>query len=218
MWPASRFLNWVPQARLMSSALIRSQSSGKACRLLLTTEGGPGVNSVPFNVAIGRAVSNEEGVTFLKSGTGPVLSYDADEPFVLSGPKVRRYDGRYYLWYIAGRKWITDNGRAEPVYRIRMASSEDGICWKKEHRDLIEAGSFTKKPRPVLMFSLRTAGITCFSVTGTGRDTVGRERGYRIGYAWSEDKYNWIRDDSRAGIDVSEQGWDFGDDQLPAHL
>ena len=163
--------------------------------------------SVPFNVAIGRAVSDDEGVTFLKSGPGPVLSYDADEPFVLSGPKIRLYDGRYYLWYIAGRKWIMDNGRAEPVYRIRMASSDDGICWKKEHRDLIEPRIFEEaQASPDVFFNNgRYHMFFCYRY-GTGYR--GRERGYRIGYAWSEDMYNWVRDNFRAGIDVSEHGWD----------
>ncbi len=36
----------------------------------------------------------------------------------------------------------------------------------------------------------------------------GRENGYRIGYAVSEDLLHWQRDDSKAGIDVSEEGWD----------
>jgi hypothetical protein len=36
----------------------------------------------------------------------------------------------------------------------------------------------------------------------------GRERGYRIGYAVSDDLENWTRDDSKAGIDVSPEGWD----------
>ena len=36
----------------------------------------------------------------------------------------------------------------------------------------------------------------------------GRENGYRIGYAMSEDLLHWARDDSKAGIDVSDDGWD----------
>ena len=36
----------------------------------------------------------------------------------------------------------------------------------------------------------------------------GKERGYRIGYAYSDDLKIWIRDDSKAGIDVSDDGWD----------
>ena len=39
-------------------------------------------------------------------------------------------------------------------------------------------------------------------------DYRGKKNGYRIGYASSKDMYNWIRDDSKAGIDVSDEGWD----------
>ena len=35
-----------------------------------------------------------------------------------------------------------------------------------------------------------------------------KDRSYRIGYAFSDDMINWTRDDSKAGIDVSETGWD----------
>ena len=85
--------------------------------------------SVPFNVAIGCAISRDRGKSFRKLGRGPVLGYIPDEPFVLSGPKIRRFDDRWYLWYIAGRKWKWCDGRAEPVYKIRMAMSDDGIHW-----------------------------------------------------------------------------------------
>ncbi len=33
-------------------------------------------------------------------------------------------------------------------------------------------------------------------------------RGYRIGYAISEDLYNWERRDSQSGIQYSDSGWD----------
>jgi hypothetical protein len=36
----------------------------------------------------------------------------------------------------------------------------------------------------------------------------GKQYGYRIGYASSTDLVSWVRDDTKAGIDVSEQGWD----------
>jgi hypothetical protein len=94
--------------------------------------------SVPFNVAIGFAVSKNEGTTFEKIGDGPILSYSIDEPFILSGPKVRSFNDQLYLFYIAGKKWILDNGKPEPVYTIRMAISADGINWVKHNEDLIE--------------------------------------------------------------------------------
>ena len=39
-------------------------------------------------------------------------------------------------------------------------------------------------------------------------DYRGHSKGYRIGYAHSADLVTWTRDDARAGITVSEIGWD----------
>ena len=95
--------------------------------------------SVPFNVAIGFATSHDEGKTFTKYGNGPVLSYTPDEPFVLSGPKIRYFNNTWCLFYIAGKKWKLVDGKAEPVYKIRMATSQDGIHWTKIGKDLVES-------------------------------------------------------------------------------
>ncbi len=43
--------------------------------------------SVPFDVAIGYAISRDGGVTFEKQGRGPVLAASLHEPFVISGPE-----------------------------------------------------------------------------------------------------------------------------------
>jgi hypothetical protein len=39
-------------------------------------------------------------------------------------------------------------------------------------------------------------------------DYRSKAKGYRIGYAHSDNLTDWIRDDAKAGIDVSEEGWD----------
>ena len=164
--------------------------------------------SVPFNVAIGMATSHDGGVSFKKLGAGPVLSYSPDEPFVLSGPKIRIFNGTWYLWYIAGRKWKLVEGRPEPVYKIRMAMSADGVRWNKLNKDLIpdrieedEAQSspdvFFNNGKYHMFFAYRYSG-----------GFRSRERGYRIGYAWSTDLISWQREDEKAGIDVSDEGWD----------
>ena len=35
-----------------------------------------------------------------------------------------------------------------------------------------------------------------------------KDRGYKIGYAFSENLKNWIRDDENAGIYTSDDDWD----------
>ena len=164
--------------------------------------------SVPFNVAIGMATSHNGGKTFTKLGNGPVLSYSPDEPFVLSGPKVRRFNDTWYLWYIAGRKWKMVDGRAEPVYKIRMAASADGVHWFKVNRDLIESRVEKDEAQAspdVIFANGKYHMFFCYRYSCHYR---GKENGYRIGYASSTNLIDWVRDDGKAGIDLSTKGWD----------
>lgn len=164
--------------------------------------------SVPFNVAIGRAESIDGGVTFQKAGEGPVLSYSPNEPFILSGPKIRRFQDAWYLFYIAGKEWILDNGRPEPVYRIRCAVSSDGIKWTKQDTELIETRLGDHEAQASPDVSYRDGMYHMFFCYRGGRGYRGKANGYRIGYASSPDLVTWRRDDSLAGLDVSETGWD----------
>jgi hypothetical protein len=164
--------------------------------------------SVPFNVAIGAASSRDGGRTFAKLGNGPVLTSTPNEPFVLSGPKVRRFNDQWQLFYIAGRKWKLVDGRAEPVYKIRMATSADGIHWHKLGRDLIESRIEEDEAQAspdVFYANGKYHMFFCYRYSCHYR---GKQNGYRIGYATSTDLMDWVRDDAKAGIDVSEQGWD----------
>ncbi|MEI6696953.1 MAG: glycosylase [Bacteroidota bacterium] len=164
--------------------------------------------SVPFNVAIGIARSNDNGKTFEKLGIGPVLSYSINEPFVLSGPKIRKFNNYWYLFYIAGRKWILADGKPEPVYKIRMATSIDGINWIKHDKDLIESRIEQNEAQAspdVFFYEGKYHMFFCYRFSANYR---GKENGYRIGYAYSDDLENWYRDDTKVGIDVSEEGWD----------
>ena len=165
--------------------------------------------SVPFNVAIGYAGTAEDGgETFDKLDDGPVLSYSVEEPFVLSGPKIRRFNNQWYLFYIAGRRWILDNGKPEPVYKIRMAISDDGISWTKHNKDLIADKLEENEAQASPDVFFRNGKYHMFFCYRYGTNYRGKENGYRIGYAFSDDLTNWTRDDSQAGIDVSEDGWD----------
>lgn len=164
--------------------------------------------SVPFNVGIGMGISDDGGVTFKKMGEGPIISYSPDEPFILSGPKIRKFNDQWYLFYIAGREWILDNGKPEPVYKIRMATSVDGIHWNKQNKDLIPdaIGVHEAQASPDVMYL--NGKYHMFFCYRQGMDYRGKENGYRIGYASSDDLINWKRDDTKAGIDVSDEGWD----------
>ena len=163
--------------------------------------------SVPFNVSIGLAVSRDHGETFTRLGNGPVLTHSVHEPFIISGPKIRFYNGIWHLWYIAGRRWIESGGRMEPVYKIRKAHSNDGIHWEKDDRDLIPDKLDENKAQAspdVFFYREQYHMFYCYR---HGTDYRG-PRGYRIGHASSDNLTDWIRDDSKVGLDISKSGWD----------
>jgi len=164
--------------------------------------------SVPFNTAIGVASSVDDGESFARLGPGPVLPYSPDEPFVMSGPKVRRYNDTWYLFYIAGRKWKREAVRPEPVYRIRMATSADGLNWTKMSRDLVQVRVEEDEAQASPDVFFANGKYHMFFCYRYSTDYCSRERGYRIGYASSTNLLDWVRDDARCGIDVSSQGWD----------
>jgi sucrose-6-phosphate hydrolase SacC (GH32 family) len=89
-----------------------------------------------------------------------------------------------------------------------MAASQDGITWKKHGKDLLpsvlEEDECQASP-DVLYYGGK------YHMFFSYRYSIGYrqgEKGYRIGYASSEDLINWKRDDTKAGLDVSDTGWD----------
>lgn len=178
-------------------------------RVLAYYGGWTRCESVPFNVAIGYAVSNNKGINFNKIEEGPVLSYSPDEPFILSGPKIRKFNNVFYLFYIAGRKWILADNKPEPVYKIRMATSQNGINFKKHNKDLIKdvLGEDEAQASPDVIFKNNKYHMFfCYRKSADFRRN--KKNSYRIGYASSKDLFNWERNDSKAGIDISDDGFD----------
>ena len=165
--------------------------------------------SVPFNVSLGLAKSSDDGVSFQKVGRGPILSHTPEEPFVVTSPKIRKYNDIWYLAYTAGQKWFIENGRSEIIYKIRMARSSDGVNWEKLNKMIIPymLGDDEAQACPDIIYSNgRYHMFFCYRRSVDFRRN--KNGSYRIGYASSEDLINWERDDNKAGIDISETGWD----------
>jgi len=159
--------------------------------------------SVPYNVAIGIAKSTNQGESFTKLGRGPVLSFSIDEPMTVSGPKIRKFNDQWYLWYVAGSKWKLVDGRPESIFKIRVATSADGLIWNKLNKDVIpfilEEDECQASP-DVFVMRGKYHMFFSYKYSSNFRNT---DRGYRIGYASSSDLISWERDDSKAGLDIS---------------
>lgn len=171
--------------------------------------------SIFSNVAIGVATS-EHGEKFTRLGKGPILTRTLNEPFQASGPKVRIFNNTLYMFYIAGERWVlNDNGKSESIYKVRMATSEDGINWDRDGKNILS---------PILEEDECQAGPDVFYRDGKyhmyfsyryGLDFRNNDRGYRVGYAYSTDLVSWTRDDQNVGIELSDSGWDSKDMHYP---
>ena len=101
-----------------------------------------------------------------------------------------------------------DSGKLEPVYTIRMATSKDCLTWEKINREIIPniLGSDEAQASPdVFYHSGYFHMFFCYRYATNFRNS---ERGYRMGYAYSSDLLNWIRDDYRSDLTTSSDGWD----------
>ena len=181
------------------------------CRILGYIGGWSRRVSVSVETSIGLAVSQDDGMTFTRIGAGPVLTSSLDEPFLVGDPFVLKIGEDYHMWYIYGIRWVNHPEETEPqrVYKIGHATSPDGINWGKTGRaiigDKIDMDECQALPT-VAHHNGRYHMYFCFRhVAGFRKD---KSRGYRIGYAYSDDLENWIRDDENAGIDISDEGWD----------
>jgi hypothetical protein len=134
-----------------------------------------------------------------------------NEPFLVGDAFVRMYGGLYHMWYIYGTKWekFAESDPPDRVYKIAHATSPDGVNWRREGRPIV-SDRLDADECQALPTVLRLGDVYhmyfCYRQAHGFRTQS--SNAYRIGYAYSTDLVNWVRDDSRAGTDVSEQGWD----------
>ncbi len=161
----------------------------------------------PYNNGTGLAVSHDDGVTFSRVFEGPILDRAPEEPWSATSPAVIRTADDWRMWYSSGTGWIPIDGKLEHTYVLKSARSKDGAHWERDHRAIFPTlADDEAQTRPTVLpldgrwhmwFSFR--GSAGFRATG---------QTYRIGYAGSNDLAAWERDDTQAGITVSDDGWD----------
>ncbi|MHA7653888.1 glycoside hydrolase family protein [Mycobacterium sp. ML4] len=167
--------------------------------------------SVAVETGAGLVISSNGGTTFKKFGSGPVLSATTYEPFLVGDPFVRIFGREFHMFYLYGKKWseASEGCAPERVYKIGHAVSKDGINWVKDNRqivaDVIDENECQALPT-VMQIGRRYHMYFCFRHMVGFRDQ--QDKGYRLGYAHSEDLLTWERNDADAGIELSADGWD----------
>lgn len=156
--------------------------------------------TAPFHVAIGLACgSSADGTTFERARTTPILDRGAADPHFVSTPCVLRDGVAWRMWYLSATGWRGTPPR--PDYNIRHATSADGISWTPR-RIAIDFGA------PGECAIARPCVLRDGAIWRMWYSYRGDEFAYRLGYAESTDGRVWSRRDDRAGLTVSDDGWD----------
>ncbi len=148
----------------------------------------------------GLAISKDNGSTFVRYSKAPIIDRTNSEPYtILVISCIIIENGIWRMWYDSADYWINEE---LPRYNIKYAESDDGIHWKREgvvsvnymyeNETRVSRASIIKQNDIYRMWY-------CYAI-GTG--------GYKMGYAESKDGYQFERLDHKAGIELSESGWD----------
>jgi hypothetical protein len=156
--------------------------------------------TVPFYLAAGLAVSDDDGATFRRLSQAPLLDRNDIDPLLTASPFVLIDSGIWRMWYVSGSQWALVGGAPRHSYHIKYAESRDGIHWTRRGHVCLDYASADEYAfaRPYV------------------RKDEGRYRmwyayrgeRYRIGYAESADGLEWTRLDRERGLDASGSGWD----------
>lgn len=188
----------MPSSIVEEGGIIRLYYSGW-CRL---------AGGAPYHNTTGLAVSDDGGTTFRRACAGPVLDRAPHEPFSATSPWVLREGRTWHAFYSSGVDWIEVEGKPEHIYDLRHATSEDGVDWRRGGPPALPQ-RFREEAvtRPTILRDKTGEWLMWYCHRGS-HDFRGSGSAYRIGLARSFDLFAWTRDDARAGIDVSEDGFD----------
>lgn len=165
-----------------------------------------GIN-ITYTLAIGLAISKDNGKTFKRVYEGPVLDRTAEEPYMTMAPWIFEEKGRWHAFYASGIGFIKEDDKYEPQYIIKYADSEDGIQWRQNNTVIIPGITKDESNTRPTIIKIKDLYHMWFCFRG-GNDFRGGEKSYQIGYAISRDLLHWERKDDEAGIEKSKEGWD----------
>lgn len=142
---------------------------------------------------------------------GPVMSRGVDNPLFAAGTSVHFENGLYRSWYNRGIEWI-ENPKGESVskYGIFYAESEDGVRWNYSGNQSI----------PFLDELEHSFGRPCVKKVNSKFHMWFGCRGgrgdpnYRLGYAFSDDGFEWTRRDDLVGLVPTRVRSDFDADAM----
>ena len=162
----------------------------------------------PYITEVGVAKSYDNGLTFIKEGKNPIISKSTINPYYVNGVFFLQKENKYHMFYSSGKEWIKVKNKFESVYQIKSAISSDLINWKMNNEFIIKPKLENECQNTATVIYLNNKYHMWFCYR-PALDFRNADRGYRIGYAYSDNMLEWTRDDTKSGIDISTyESWD----------
>jgi predicted GH43/DUF377 family glycosyl hydrolase len=153
--------------------------------------------SVPWQNALGLAVSDTPDGPFKRHARFPTVPLDETDPYTISYPWVSRENGKFRMWYGSNIAWGA--AKADMRHLIKYAESDDGIHWQRNNQIAIDFSGPEEYAicKPCVV---KDSG-------GYKMWFCARGKAYRIYYAESDDGITWRRK-AEPDLSISESGWD----------
>ena len=164
--------------------------------------------TVPYALSIGMAIVKNNNTQFEKIYEGPIIDRSINNPISVSAPMVIFDENIFKMWYISFTEWVVVEGRQEPVFLIKYATSKNGIDWTTDSHICLNSrypGESFARP-----WVLKDKGVykMWFSSRGAkGYREIGGEH-YMIEYAESKDGINWEFMPNNFKLELSNSEWD----------
>lgn len=166
---------------------------------------------VPYHNSLGLMISQDGGKTFKKFSSGPIFSTSRKEPGYIGTMYVLKDEGIFKGWYLSCRSWIENSeGKFEPLYDIKYATSSNGIDWEPTDTTCI---SLEEEEGGLSQASVVKGQDGIYRMWFSSRKKINfrtnKENSYRILYAESFDGILWKRiKNKNFELDISSSGWD----------
>lgn len=154
--------------------------------------------AVPWQNALGLAISEGRDQPFRRVSRFPVVALNEIDPYTISYPWVRAEGATFRMWYGSNIQWGAK--KEDMRHLIKYSESSDGIRW--ERKDVV-----------AIDFEGPDEYAICKPCVLKDQDRYrmwfcSRGPAYRIRYAESPDGNSWVRTNDPAAIDASAEGWD----------
>jgi len=157
---------------------------------------------VPYHNNLGLAISSDQGQTWTKFSDGPIFSTSYKEPGYIGTISIIKQSAElYYGYYLSCRKWKEYQGRMEPTYDIKIATSENLIDWLPLNKTAVglenEEGGISKAS----ILKIDSKFYLWYAIRNTTDYRENIANSYRIKCAESSDLIHWNRT-NELGLDI----------------